>query len=429
MKKKIFYATISLILLSTIAKILSFIVRIYLARTLSLEAMNLYSLAMPTLVFLIALAQMGIPTALSKVIAQSVNPLNGILSSFILSLINNLILITLFLIMIPFLSTHLFKDIQISSILKSMVFMIPMVTLSGLCKAILQGKQHHAIACASQIFEEVFRIIFLIIGFSLFLKDARSLATTAMFSVFVGECGSTLFMLAFLFIKKHPLKRRQHDLKKEHFLEILSLSVPMTSARLIGSLTYFLEPIIFLAFADPVLLKNAYGIFNGYVLPLLTMPSFISVTLASALLPTFVYEKKHNHLEKAKKIFYMMSLICLLISLTCALTTYFFPSEILQLFYKTKEGSAFLKNSSLPFIFYSLQPVLSSILHALDQSKKALIDTLLGCLLRLAILALLTPLLQENTLILAIVASMLTTTFLHALRVCWSLKKLSLTSK
>ncbi len=91
MKKKIFYATISLILLSTIAKILSFIVRIYLARALPLEAMNLYSLTMPTLVFLIALAQMGIPTALSKVIAQSVNPLNGILSSFILSLINNLI--------------------------------------------------------------------------------------------------------------------------------------------------------------------------------------------------------------------------------------------------------------------------------------------------------------------------------------------------
>ncbi len=428
MKKKIFYATISLILLSAIAKILSFIVRIYLARVLPLEAMNLYSLTMPTLVFLIALAQMGIPTALSKVIAQSINPLNGILSSFILSLINNIVLIGLFWLLIPFLSVHLFKDAQISAILKSMIFMIPMVTLSGLCKAILQGKQHHSIACTSQIFEEIFRLVFLMIGFAFLLKDARSLATIAMFSVFVGECGSTLFMLAFLFLKKQPLKKRQHDLKKEHFVEILSLSIPMTSSRLIGSLTYFLEPIIFLAFANPDMLKNAYGIFNGYVLPLLTMPSFISVTLASALLPTFVYEKKHNHLEKAKKIFYMMSLICLFISLSCALITYFFPNEILMLFYNTKEGSSFLKNSSLPFIFYSLQPVLSSILHALDQSKKALIDTLIGCLLRLAILALLTPALKENALIFAIIVSMLTTTLLHALRVRYSLKKLSSTS-
>lgn len=425
MKKKILYSTLNLIFLSTIAKALSFAVRIYLARVLPIEAMNLYSLAMPSLVFLIALAQMGIPTALSKVIAQSQNPLNGILSSFILSFINNVLLILIFIVMIPFLSAHLFHDVSVSSILKSMIFMIPMVTLSGLCKAILQGEQHHAIACASQIFEEVFRLVFLFFSFSMLLFDTVSLASIAMFSVFVGECGSTLFMLVFLLIKKHPLKKRQHDLRKEHFTEILSLSIPMTSSRLIGSLTYFLEPILFLSFSNHLLLKNSYGIFNGYVMPLLTMPSFISVTLAGALLPTFVYEKKHYHLDKAKKIFYMMSFICLFISSLCALATYFFPSEILMLFYKTKEGASFLKMSSLPFIFYSLQPVLSSILHALDQSRKALLDTLSGCILRLLILGLLTPLLHEKALILAIDVSMLATTLLHALRVISSLKKLN----
>lgn len=426
MKKKILYSTLTLILLSAIAKVLSFIVRIYLARKLSTEAMNLYSLAMPSLVFLIALAQMGIPTALSKVIAQSQNSLNGILSSFILSFINNIVLIFCFIILIPFLSIHLFHDIAYSHILKSMIFMIPMVTLSGLCKAILQGEQFHATACASQIFEEIFRLIFLMISFSLLLADPLTFASVAMFSVFVGECGSTLFMLLFLFIKKKPVRRHQHDLKKEHFIEILSLSIPMTSSRLIGSLTYFLEPILFLSFSNHLLMENAYGIFNGYVLPLLTMPSFISVTLASALLPTFVYEKKHHHLQRAKNIFYLMSFICIFISSICALLTYFFPNEILLLFYKTNQGSEFLKMSALPFIFYSLQPVLSSLLHALDQSKKALLDTIIGCVLRLLMIMILTPVIHEKALIVAIIISMLSTTLLHAYRVILSLRKLSL---
>lgn len=424
MRKKILYSTLSLILLSSIAKILSFLVRIYLARCLPLESMNLYSLAMPSLIFLIALAQMGIPSALSKVIAQSKNQLNGILSAFILSIVNNLVLILIFIFMIPLLSKNLFHDLGMSRILKSMIFMIPMVSLSGLCKAILQGNQHHLVACSSQIFEELFRIIYLILRLSYPIENIMEYASIAMFSVFIGECGSTCFMFIFLFIKKHPLRRRQHDLRKYHFNEILSLSIPMTSSRLIGSFTYFLEPLLFLSFANHLLLENAYGIFNGYVLPLLTIPSFISVTLASALLPTFVYQKKHHQLDNAMKVFYMMSFICIIISSCCSFITFFFPDYILQLFYKTNAGTQMLRLTSIPFIFYSLQPVFSSILHALDLSKKALMDTIVGCILRLLLIACLTPILNHYALLISITSSMLITTFMHAFHIYKSINYL-----
>ena len=159
LKKNIIYSTLLLITISTISKILSFIVRIYLARQLPVEALSDYSIVMPTLVFLISLAQMGIPNALSKIIAESKNQTNGILTAFLLSFFNNIIIISLFILLIPYLSNHLFHDESFSRILKSMIVMIPMVTLSGLLKAILQGNQHHYVASSSQIFEEIFRII------------------------------------------------------------------------------------------------------------------------------------------------------------------------------------------------------------------------------------------------------------------------------
>ena len=424
MKKNLLYSTIYLILLSTIAKILSFSVRIYLARKLPIEAMSTYSLAVPSLIFLIALAQMGIPSALSKVIAESKNQMNGILAAFLLSIVNNIVLITVFVLIIPMLANNLYHDSEMTRILRSMIYMIPMVTLSGLCKAILQGNQYHLTACASQIFEEIFRVLYLVIRFSYPVENFMEYASIAMFSVFVGEIGSTLYMLVYLFLRKNPIKRRQHDLRKNHFYEILSLSVPMTSARLIGSLTYFLEPIFFLSFANHFLLEQAYGIFNGYVLPLLTMPSFISITLSSVLLPTFVYHKKHNHMDHAMHIFYLMSLICIFISTCCGLITFLFPAEILYIFYKTNEGIEMLRITSLPFILYSLQPVFSSILHALNQSKQALIDTTIGCILRLLLILLFTTELNEYALILSITLSMTITTLLHGLRIHFSIKKL-----
>lgn len=424
MKKNLLYSTFYLIILSTIGKILSFGVRIYLARQLPLEAMSTYSLAVPSLIFLIALAQMGIPSALSKVIAESQNQLNGILSAYILSIINNFILLTIYILIIPLLAENLYHDIEMTRILKSMIYMIPMVTLSGLCKAILQGNQYHLTACASQIFEEIFRVIYLVIRFSSPIENFMEYASIAMFSVFVGEIGSTLYMLFYLFIKKQPTKRRQHDLKKSHFYEILSLSIPMTSARLIGSFTYFLEPLLFLSFSNHILLEEAYGIFNGYVLPLVTMPSFISITLSSVLLPTFVYHKKHNHLDHAMHIFYFISFICIFISMCCALITFFFPNQILQIFYQTSTGGNMLKMISIPFIFYSLQPVFSSILHALNQSSLALVDTIIGCILRLLIILLFTSKFNENALLLSITCSMLITTLLHGIRIHQSIKRL-----
>ena len=53
------FSAFQLVFVSIIAQILSFAVRIMLARELSSEAMNLYALASPTMVFLIAIVQQG----------------------------------------------------------------------------------------------------------------------------------------------------------------------------------------------------------------------------------------------------------------------------------------------------------------------------------------------------------------------------------
>lgn len=423
MKKTIIRSTALLILVSIIAKILSFLVRILLARTLSESAMNYYTLASPTMVFIITLAQMGIPSALSKVIAQSHTPRKSVKASILLSLVNNIAITFAFLFLLPLLAKYVLKQENILPVLYAILPLVPCVTASGLLKGYLYGIQHHIQATSSQIFEELSRILFLLLMFSLNTDiSAVHMAQLAMLSVSVGEIVSSLYMLIAMRIKKSTLSRIPHlfsHLQRKQFDEVLSVSIPMTGSRLIGSLTYFLEPIVMVLGLSAVSAANmihAYGQLNGYVLPIITMPSFITVTLSNFLLPSFTYHYARGNVKHAKKLFNVIIGCCFLIGIGCSFVCYFYNEEILLLFYHNTRGATILKQLAWPFAFYALQAPLSSMLHALSLSKKTVIDTFLGSFTRILCVFLLTPFLYERSLIIGIVSGMLITTLTHAIR-------------
>ncbi|MEG0361988.1 MAG: oligosaccharide flippase family protein [Longicatena sp.] len=430
MKKTILRSTLLLILISTGAKVLSFIVRILLARTLSPSAMNFYSLASPTLVFVITLAQMGIPSALSKVIAQSRHALKPLMASTLLSIINNLVISIVYIVLLPFLAVVVLKQPSITSVLWTIVPMIPLVSLSGLLKGYLYGKQEHLKASSSQLFEEASRILFLLWAFQ-YNQDLTSItmARIAMLSLSVGEGVSALYMLVSILFKKHTsihLSSLFTRLYKEQFDEVLSISIPLSGSRFIGSLTYFIEPILMvlgLSLLQSQSMVSAYGQLNGYVLPIITMPSFISVTLSNYLLPSFTYYYTRGNIVYAKKLMNMILGCCFLVGFSCSFLCYFYNEELLLLFYHSTHGSLILKQLAWPFALYSLQPALSSLLVALSLSKKSVIDTFLGSLTRVLCILILAPSLLTNALPLALASGMLVTTLAHAFRLWKALTK------
>ncbi|MEG0823060.1 MAG: oligosaccharide flippase family protein, partial [Erysipelotrichaceae bacterium] len=249
MKKTIIKSTLYLIVISFIAKVLSFIVRIILARSLSSDAMAIYTLANPTLVFIITLAQMGIPAALSKVIASTSNHKKTLRATVLICIINNLVVASFYIIMIPFLSNLVFHNTNIRDILYAILPLIPLVTISGLLKGYLLGVQKHIRATSSQLFEEVARIIFLLYMFSSFNNlDARSMAIIATISISVGELASIIAMIFNLKFTKFIGSFSLNSLYSlnDEYKNILSVAIPMCTSRIIGSLTYFFEPIIML---------------------------------------------------------------------------------------------------------------------------------------------------------------------------------------
>lgn len=420
MKKKLIKTTFFLLLYSSIAKVLSFFVRIYLARRMSTQAMNYYALTSPTILLLITLAQMGIPNAMAKLLASGKEYQKTLKASICFSIFNNLLLLAVIALGIPILARLIFHEEVLIPVLYSSLPMIPLVTLSGLCKGYLMGKQRLIPYSMAQITEEVFRIGFLMMTLPM-CSDAVILAKLAILSMAVGELGSALHMvIAILMNTKPNADFMQSKAEKAIYFQILAVALPMTLSRLIGSFSFFLEPMAMMLnvpMANQAEMVNQFTMLNSYVMPIITLPSFATIMISNWTLPSFSdsYSKKDH--TKMRSIFNYTCGFSLLIGIAWSAVLYFFPETICQLLYKQTVMAPTLKYLALPFILYGLQPVLSVMIHGADQSHKALVDTTLGCIVRLVLMAVLPIFCGTDSLAISLAISMLVTTLLHGYHV------------
>ena len=125
-----------------------------------------------------------------------------------------------------------------------------------------------------------------------------------------------------------------------------------------------------------------YGIINGYVNPLLLLPSFFTLAISSAILPIVsnsYSNKKYAYTKKKIKEAIIFSLIigvpaCIIIALA--------PELFLRLVYNTTLGVEYIKLIAPIFILYYIQAPLTSSLCGMGYTKKAMEGTLIASIIK-----------------------------------------------
>ena len=103
MKNKFVKSTLILMLGGAITKILGMIIKIVTNRLIGVEGLGVYMLITPTFMLLIAIAQLGFPIAISKLVAEEKNNnKNLVFSSLPISLTINIIIMIILLFSISF---------------------------------------------------------------------------------------------------------------------------------------------------------------------------------------------------------------------------------------------------------------------------------------------------------------------------------------
>jgi len=387
MKNKFVKSTLILMIGSLLTKLLGFIIKIIFTRTVSQNEINLYSIIMPTYSLLITLASLGLPLAISNLIAENKKSSKKVLFSIIpTSIIINIILITIIFITAPFISNNLLNNKDTYYPIISIAFVIPFISLSSIIRGYFFGKQKMLPHTISNVIEQIFRLLIIIIFLPKILKYGTTF-TVSMYILF-NIISEIISIIVFLLFAPKNFTIQKKDLKPDikTIKEILSIAIPTTSSRIIGNIGYFFEPIILTATLTLIgysneFILNEYGIYNAYVLALLTIPSFFILALNTSLIPEI--SKNKNNKKIIIKRLKQSIILSLIIGIISNLIVYIFTEDLLKIIFNTSNGINYIKFLAPFFIFLYLEGPLSSCLQALNYAKYTMKVTIITTIIKL----------------------------------------------
>ncbi|MBQ6494851.1 MAG: oligosaccharide flippase family protein [Bacilli bacterium] len=395
MKNKFIKSTIILIIGGFITKILGSIIKISLTRVIKTEGIGTYSLILPTFNLFITLCSLGLPIAISKLISE--NKISGkkiVLPAIPLILLFNILLIIILIIISPIISNNLLHNNNTYLPLIAIGFTLPFISISSILKGYYFGKEQMFPATISNIIEQIIRLILTIIIIPHLMKYTLKIAITGVVLInIISEFISIITLL--FFIPKHTkIKIEDFKQNKKITKDLLDISLPSTGSRLIGSLSYFLEPIILTYVLTKVgyttnYITIEYGIINGYIYPLLLLPSFFTLAISNALLPVVSNTYSNKNYTYTKYKIKQAITLSLIIGVPCTLLFMTIPEIFLKLIYNTQEGINYIKIISPFFLLYYIQAPLTSSMQAMNKANEAMIGTLIGAIIKTILLLIL----------------------------------------
>lgn len=392
MKEKFILSTLILLIGGFLTKVLGIIIKIVMTRLMGTTGIGLYMMILPTFSLFIALAQAGFPIAISKLVAEDTKNNKKLFFSIIpISIIVNVSLMIIIILIAPYLSTNLLHDKRCLYGIMAISLVIPLTTLSNICRIYFFGKQKMLPHVISNLSEDIIRLILIIIGIPIVIDKGLDYAVCyVILTNIVSELISILILFFFL-PKGVKITKKDISPSKIYLKESLTIAIPNTASRLIGSIGYFLEPIIltssllYVGYSNHFIVTE-YGIITGYVLPVLLLPSFFTMAISQALLPVvtklYVNKKYDETKRKIKQGIYLSLLIGIPVTILLMINPEFF----LNLIYSTKKGANYLRFLAPFCLFQYIQAPLSFCLDAIGRSKDNMKATLLGTIIRTILL-------------------------------------------
>ena len=395
MKNKFLQATFILMIGGLITKLLGFAIRIIYTRMVGSDAINLYSLVMPTYSLLLTIATLSLPVVISKLISeQKTKSIKIISSATIITLILNSIVIILIYFTKDFIAGTLLNDKRASVLLMSMALTFPFVSISSILKGYFYGKQKMIPHTISNIIEQIVRVILIFLIIPTLVN--KGIVYSVMGLILISIASELASILTFLFFLPKKFKITKNDLKPDRKTakEILSISVPTVSGRLIGNIGFFFEPILLtniLLFAGYSMdfILNEYGAYNAYTISLLAMPSFFISAISSSLLPEISKYFYHKNMEMVKRRLKQAVILSFIVGGIASAFIYLFRVPLLSTLYNTTKGSEYIEILAPFFVLFYLEGPLQSVLQAIGKAKTSMFITMAAVITKLVTMSVL----------------------------------------
>jgi stage V sporulation protein B len=398
-----------------LVKLLGALYRIPLALMIKDEGMGLYQMAYPIYVTLLSISTAGLPTAISKMVAEDI-ALNNYKNAYRIFRVSLIVLasVGLFLTLVllasaEMLSTKVLGNPKAFYPIMSIAPAIFFVSIMSSFRGFFQGMQDMTPSAVSQVVEQLGRVIAVFILATMLLpKGVEFAAAGAAFGPVVGAVAGLLVLLVVYMRRKNEIMQNVRldtgEGLERHFriiYRLFAFAIPITLGGLI-------IPIMNLADAAIVTRRLQYAGFSvtratelfgqltGMAAPLINLPAIVTISLSASLVPAIseAMALKNEKLIAARAATGVR--ISIIFGLPAAVGMFVLAKPITLLLYKNPDAGIPLAVLSWSVVFLSLNQTTTGILQGVGKTLIPVYNLLLGALVKIIINFVLTGIPEIN---------------------------------
>ncbi len=380
-----------------ITRLLGFVLKIILSRTMGAEGMGMYQLIMPVCGIIYALGISGFEVAVSRLTAKhfaNKRPEKA-MSALILSTIYSLIICISACVIVNtnanLIATKFFNNKDAAPLIKIIVFSLPFSAIHCMIASYFIGQQKTGFPGISQLLEQLIRMgsVYFIIKIT-----GKTDASIGIISLIIGEMGAALISINYVIWglkKKESLTPRAIA---THSKEIRKTALPVSLNKLALTALQSLETILL-----PIMLVKSgishiealklLGIITGMALPVILFPATLTNSVALMLLPSV--SASANQPEKLKKCGSYALMFSLIFGFICIIFMITIGGKICEIAFKEPLVNEYVRVLAwlCPFIFVST--TFKSILNAMGKSTRIFANNMLSESINILFIILLIP--------------------------------------
>lgn len=385
---------------SIVAKLLGALYRIPLTNILGAEGMGMYQLVFPVYALFMTLSTAGIPTALSRIVAEKramAEPTRKYLFSAML-------LLATLGAMFTILTFSLSKYIAIWQGNEDTTFGFMIIAPSILIVCLIsgfrgwfQGQMYMLPTAVSNIVEQVVKLA---VGIGLSVTLLPRGVEYAVFGALLGVTLSEVCALAYLFVtyffKRKEDKGRAKLLDRNEARQMFSVIFNIAFVAILLPLSNFFDSIIIvnmlkLAGLDSATATAQYGLYSGPVNSLINMPIVVIMSLAIAIVPAVSMSRVRRDIDSIMLKSRLSIKIAYLLGVPFAFFFAVFAPRILKIVYPTlspmdlKIATNLLRISSANVVLLSSMQIYVSLLQALDKTKYAILSLVCAIIVKIVL--------------------------------------------
>ncbi|QHW34815.1 stage V sporulation protein B [Paenibacillus rhizovicinus] len=381
--------TLALSIAAFINRILGFISGMFVARVLGAEGIGLLMMAHPLVPLVITITELGLPVAISKLVAEARAHGDHLKVRRILHVslaVTGILSITLTAVSLlgsEWIASILLSDKRAYYAMLAITPIAPIVAVSAVLRGYFRGMQNMNTIAASDVLEHTVQIACVLALVHLLMPYGVAYAAAgAMAASVVSEATGLLFLVASYKLRGEARIAGEtwaSHLKsgKGTLSELLKIGLPTTGTGVIQSVYGAFQPLLIssslaLAGISTALATKQFGLLAGYAFPLLFMPSFITQSLSTALVPAIGEASAnkngllmHERMNQALR-------LGLLVGAPATVILFVWATPLTTLIYGSPEAGMLLKILAPIFFLHYFDAPLHAILLGLGRANATL---------------------------------------------------------